>query len=269
MTGVDQASYAQSVYQNAYAYGNSQKMGSTKAARTDDSAASKTSKAADQDKKISVDGPGTYGDPKLSKEALDYYNDLKKRYGNLNFVLVSSDKKQQAEMMKGSFASAGSLTVLIDTDKIEQMAADETYRAKYEGIIANAVSGLNSMKAQMGSAASQVKAYGMTVNKDGTASYFAVIDKSLAAQRERIKEHAKKKAEDKKAAAQKSKKEEAQERLDNRRKAQREDEDTITVTADSIEELMRKIEEYYQDEAFGRVRTESEKQVGHQVDYSA
>ena len=272
MAGVNQTTYTQAAYQNVYTYDNAKKAEGRRSSKTEDAAKADQSAGAKEttetQKKVSVDGPGTFGNPKLSEEALEYYNDLKKRYGNLNFVLVSSDKKQQAEMMKGSFANANSLTVLIDTDKIEKMAADETYRAKYESIIANAASGLNQMKAKLGSTANNVKAYGMTVNKNGMASYFAVIDKSLAAQKKRIAKKAEEKAEAKKADAKKAEKEKAKERLEDKRKPEEADEDSVTITANSIEELMRRIEEYYQNEAFGRVRTEEENSVGHQVDYS-
>lgn len=68
-------------------------------------------------------------------------------------------------------------------------------RNKYEGIIANAKSGLSQLKQSIGSN-QQVKGYGMLLNDGGNASFFAVIDKSLAAQKKRIE----KKAAEKKAA---------------------------------------------------------------------
>lgn len=87
------------------------------------------------------------------------------------------------------------MVVLIDEEKLERMATDEAFRNKYEGIIANAKSGLSQLKQSIGSS-QQVKGYGMLLNDGGNASFFAVIDKSLAAQRERIE---KKSAEKKEA----------------------------------------------------------------------
>lgn len=271
MTGVNQTVYTQAAYQSAAAYEAVSKSTSGTRKGTDTQKAGQAEQSnpsVEDEKKIAVDG-NTYGSPKLSEKALSYYNELRKRYGNLNFVLVSSDKKQEAEMLKGCFANSKNLTVLIDTDKIERMAEDEAFRAKYEGIIGNAASGLSQMKKQMGSKASQVKSYGMTFDKTGLPSFFAVIDKSLAAQRKRIEERAEKKAEEKKKDARKTEKEREQERLEEERAAGEADTgDTVTITANSVEELMKKMDEYYQQEAFGRVRTEEEKAIGAQVDYS-
>ena len=270
MATVNGAIYGQMAYQNVY--GNdktSVKKEEEKKTDSKGAAEAKSAGEAKEDKKVEVKGAGTYGNPKLSEKALEYYNSLKKKYGNLNFVLVASDKKQEAEMMKGSFANANALTVLIDTDKIERMATDEAYRAKYEAILNNAVSGLSQFKTQLGSKADSVKAFGMSFNKDGKASFFAVVDKSLAKQRERIEKKAEEKKEAKKKEAKKAQKEKNEERLENRKKAEEyEEEDTITITADSPEELIRKLDEYYQQELFASVRTEEEKAVGSRFDFS-
>ena len=39
----------------------------------------------------------TIGNPKLSDEASKYYEQLKKKYSNMDFILVSKDKKEQAK----------------------------------------------------------------------------------------------------------------------------------------------------------------------------
>ncbi len=226
-------------------------------------------KKTEDEKKIEVKGANTYGSPKLSEKALEYYNSLKAKFGNLNFVLVASDKKQEAEMMKGSFASAGALTVLIDTEKIERMATDEQYRKKYEAIIANAQPKLASFKEQLGSKASGISAFGMTFNKKGEASFFAVVDKSLQAQRDRIERKAEEKKEAKKKEQKKAEKEKAEARLEKRaqKNAEKEDE-KVMITADSVEELLRKLDEYYQQGMFESIRTTQEQQVGTKIDFS-
>lgn len=225
--------------------------------------------AGAQDGKKEVKGAGTYGNPKLSQKALDYYNSLKKKYGNMNFILVSSDKKEEAEMLKGSFARAGSLTVLIDTDKVEQMAEDEKYRAQMEGVINNAAVGVARLGEQLKQKNTGAVAFGMSVQKKGIVSFFAVIDKSLAAQKSRLKKKAQEKKDAKKAEQKKAAKEEAKERLEEKRKGVgKEDEDTITIEADSIEELLRKIEEYQMGLLSDSVMTEEEKAVGTKFDFS-
>ena len=140
----------------------------------------------------------TIGNPKLSEKASKYYDELKKKYANMNFILVSEDMKEQAKANAAGYANANKMVVLIDEDKIERMAEDENYRKQYEAIIANAASGMSQLGSSIAATGASVKGYGMQVNDNGTATYFAVLEKSSAAQKERIeKKAAKKKAEEK------------------------------------------------------------------------
>lgn len=217
----------------------------------------------------------TYGNPKLSKEAEDYYNQLTKKYGNMSFVLVASDKKQEADAMKNSFATPNGMTVLIDTDKIERMATDENYRAMMEGKIQAASSGLNQMAKTIGTKPG-VKSYGMQY-KDGRASFFAAVDKSFAEQRKLIEKRAAKKKEDAKAEKKKAAKKAEEERMEKRRADRKDRADSldrtenteeVVITANSIEELMRKIDDYEMGYLTDHMRTDEEKMIGQSVDYS-
>lgn len=217
----------------------------------------------------------TYGNPKLSKEAEDYYNQLTKKYGNMSFVLVASDKKQEADAMKNSFATPNGMTVLIDTDKIERMATDEKYRAMMEGKIQAASSGLNQMAKTVGTKPG-VKSYGMQY-KDGRASFFAAVDKSFAEQRKLIEKRAAKKKEDAKAEKKKAAKKAEEERMEKRRADRKDRADSldrtenteeVVITANSIEELMRKIDDYEMGYLTDHMRTDEEKMIGQSVDYS-
>ena len=213
----------------------------------------------------------TIGEPKLSDEAAKYYDQLKSKFGNMDFILVSKDMKEQAKAMASSFANPNKMVVLIDEEKLERMATDEAFRNKYEGIIANAKSGLSQLKQSIGSS-QQVKGYGMLLNDGGNASFFAVIDKSLAAQRERIE---KKSAEKKEAA-----KEAASEKADKTREETgrtyrdtlkeygiEEDDDTIIITASSAEELKRLVNDYFYNQRSNQVMTPQEKMVGQNMDF--
>ena len=142
----------------------------------------------------------TIGNPELSEKAQKYYDELKKKYSNMDFVLVSKDMKAVAKAQAGSFANPHRLVVLIDEEKVERMASDENFRKQYESIISNAAVKLPQLQKQLGSKPG-VKAFGMQVNDGGNASFFAVVDKSLAAQRDRIKKSAAKKVEQRKADA--------------------------------------------------------------------
>ena len=217
-------------------------------------------------KKSNVKGK-TVGEPKLSDKAAKYYEDLKKKYSGMEFILVSRDQKA------ASYANPAKMVVLIDEDKIERMATDESYRKQYEGIIANAASGMSQLSKSL-SGNSSVKGYGMKVNGNGTASFFAVIDKSLAAQRKRIEKKAQEKKEAKKAEEKRAKKKEQQEKLeeswekDSGKTENLYDEDTVTVQASSIEELLKKINDVTFESMSDYARTEEEKKIGQSFDFS-
>ena len=180
-------------------------------------------------------GQKEIGEPKLSKKAQKYYDQLKKKFSNMDFILVSADMKEEAEANAGKYGSNKSLIVLIDDEKIEKMAEDAQYREKYEKVLRGATTQFAQMKQDLGSNADNVKAFGMKVNDNGTASYFAVIDKSLATQKKRIEEKAEKNREDKKKAQQQERKD----KLDGKYSDSAKDE--VTVTASSWDELLKKI----------------------------
>lgn len=212
----------------------------------------------------------TIGDPTLSKEAQKYYERLKKKYGNYDFILVSSDQKANAQANAAKYANNIKTVVLIDEDKIEKMATDENYRKKYEGILSGATTQLAQLKTSIEKSGANVQGYGMQVNDGGTTSFFAVLKKSSSAQKARLEKSAAKKKAEKKAAEKKAEKKKEQERLEKTKDSKiddSDDSDTITITAGSMDELMKKIEEYTFSDRSDSVQTESEKMMGQHVDF--
>ena len=210
-------------------------------------------------KKSDVSGK-TVGNPKLSEKASKYYEQLKKKFSNMDFVLVSSDMKEQAKANAASYANPSKMVVLVDEEKIERMAEDENYRKQYEGIIANASTGMASLGSSLSATGATVKGFGMQVNDNGTASYFAVLEKSSASQRERIE----KKAEQKKQA----KKERLDKLKDKDKTSSSKDDNTITITASSPEELLEKVKEQVQWDKSDTMLTDDEKKIGQKFDFS-
>ena len=102
-------------------------------------AAETVSVYTESEKNSKVSGK-TIGEPKLSDKAKEYYEKLKKKFSTMDFILVSKDMKETAKANAGQYANANKMVVLIDEEKIERMAEDESYRKQYEGIIANASS---------------------------------------------------------------------------------------------------------------------------------
>ena len=224
-----------------------------------------TSKTSKTQKKQANYGK-TIGKPELSEKAQKYYEELKKKFSNMDFILVSKDMKETAKAQAGKYANPNKMVVLVDEEKIERMAEDENFRKQYEGIIRSAGIKLPQLQKSLGSNASKVTAFGMQINDGGTASFFAVVDKSLALQRERIKNNAAKKAEQKKADAKKEAKKTAEEKREEKRAEKAKQEDTVTVTASSIEELIRKIDDVVYAQMSDSAQTESEKMIGQHFD---
>lgn len=207
----------------------------------------------------------TIGQPELSEKAAKYYEQLKKKYGNYDFILVSRDQKENAKANAAKYANGYKTVVLIDEDKIEQMATDEKFRKQYEGILSGAAAQIQQLKTSLQSSGAQVKGFGMQVNDGGTLSFFAVLKKSSAEQKARIE----KKAEQKKAA-----KKEKEERLKDKKsdkiadsKEEAGTEDTVTISAGSIEELLTKIETYNFNTRSDSVQTAGERQIGQNFDF--
>ena len=207
----------------------------------------------------------TIGQPKLSEKAQKYYDELKSKYQDLDFVLVSKDMKDMAKANASSFANPNKMVVLIDEEKIERMAEDEEFRKKYEGIIASAGTKLPELKQALGSM-SGVKGFGMQVNDDGSTSFFAVMQKSFDAQAERIEKMRAEKKEERRLAEKKADKKEWEERLQEKREANKASSEEI-ISANSIEELIKKIDDYNFSFRADTVQTEAEKYVGTTIDF--
>lgn len=226
-------------------------------------------------KTTSANYGNTVGQPQLSEKAAKYYEDLKKKHSDMDFVLVSNDQVENAEQKAAKYANPSRTLVLIDAEKIEKMAEDEEYRKKYEDIIGNAGSQLSQMKDTLGSLVGNVKTYGIKVDDNGNTSFFAVVDKSLSAQKERIEKQAKQKTADRKENQAKAAKERLEKSREERKtgvtggnKAEASDRSNVeTISASSVEELAKKLQDRYYEGLSDLVRTEQEQQMGTQIDF--
>ena len=85
------------VYAQNYTPGSKEK---TKVARNTETGEVKKEEKVTESKDLGK----TIGDPKLSKEAQKYYEKLKKKYGNYDFILVSKDQKANAQANAAKYA---------------------------------------------------------------------------------------------------------------------------------------------------------------------
>ncbi len=240
------------------------------------------------EKKINVTGK-TIGEPKLSDKAAKYYEQLRTKYGNYDFILVSEDQKQNAEANIGKYVNKDRTVVLINEEKVERMAADESYRKKYENILAGAQPQLQQMAAQLKDTPG-LKGFGMKVNDNGAASFIAAVDKNATAaakaQKKRQAKAAEKKAAEKKKAAKEQEEQRAEKRKEKKRtqseqldaiRNDRVDDETVDaydyeedieiVSAGSIEELVKKVWNVAYAAMSDNVRTAAERALGGHIDF--
>ena len=268
-------SYVNSAMESAAVYNKTGQKSEQKTAAEEKLAIEKN----DGEKKVRVSGR-TVGNPMLSETAAKYYEELKKKYGNMDFVLVSADQKEYAKANASQYGNSNKMVVLIDEEKIERMATDENYRKQYEGVIANAASGLTQLKERLSKMGMSVKSCGMSVNDNGAASFFATMDKSFAAQNKKIAEKRAAKKAAQKAQEKKAQKEKQQEKLEESRKdgsisrvsdesKESDSSDEIVFEAASIDELIRKIENMeYSENKSESVLSDAEKRIGRKFDFT-
>lgn len=226
------------------------------------------------------------GDVQLSDKAKDYYSKLKAKFGNMEFIAVSKDMKSQVQANAAAYGNSSKQVVLIDDEKIERMANDESFRKKYEGIIAMSQSQLASAKNSLASSGANVKNFGMSVNSDGSTSFFATLEKSSNDQARLIeKKQAEKQAakvKEKKQAEKKAREEKLEKTREEKRAKQKElenraDEDDavikedgkeyIQIKADSMEDLISQASKFAYENSSRNVMTDAEKSVGQQFDF--
>ncbi len=212
------------------------------------------------------------GDVELSDKAKEYYSKLKAKFGNMDFILVSKDMKAQVQANASAYGNAYKQVVLIDDEKLEKMATDESYRKKYEGIIAMSQTKLAEAKNSLASSGASIMNFGMSVGSDGKTTYFATLEKKRAEKKAIEKKNAKKKEQklkDKKAAMKRQEKLDAEKAMEEKRAEEDDILDTeyVEITADSFKELNDKVYRYAYDDSSNNVLTDKERQVGQHFDF--
>ena len=180
----------------------------------------------------------------LSEDAKNLLKELKKKYGNMNFVIANYETDEEAEQYLSR--GTGEYSVLLTPDELEKMAADEDYKRQNLGILDDAISKLDEMKAQLGGKGEAVSRIGIAIDSEGKISYFAELEKVNEKQRERIEK--------------KREKSRDESRVESREKSKR-----TMVRADSVEALLERIEEV----DWSAVKEEEKQLQGHKIDFMA
>ena len=221
----------------------------------------------------------TIGDVQLSDKAKDYLGKLQSKFHGMEFITVSKDMKAQVQQNAAAYGNANKMVVLIDEEKLERMATDESFRKKYEGIIASSQSKMMQAKMGLSSSGSNVKNFGMSVDSNGKESFFATVGKSQDLQKKRIEKKAAEKKEQKIKEKKKAEKKAQEERINKAKdsKAEKtkdkddtdiyEDEEFEIIEANSLDDLLSKVHTYSYNNAASRVMTDTERAVGTRVDF--
>ena len=139
---------------------------------------------------------------KLSDEAKDYLEELKAKFGDIDFFIA--DCATDEEMNRYFAMGTKKYSCVISSATLELMATDEEARAKYEGIIEGADEKLEEVrqevKEELGEdAAKEIESFAISIDDNGVVTYFAKLKESNDAYYEKLKEkRAEEKAEDKK-----------------------------------------------------------------------
>lgn len=180
----------------------------------------------------------------LSKGAQELLKELKKTYGNMDFIVADYETDEEA----ASYLKRGTkeYSVLIEPELLEEMAADEDTKKEQLGLLEEAASKLSDMKNQLGDEKDEVTHMGVAIGKDGSMKFFAELEKTNEKQRERIEN------------ARESKKEEAA------LKEKKEKSKKTRVEADSVEELLKKIKEV----DWSKIKEEDKAESGSRIDFT-
>lgn len=182
---------------------------------------------------------------KLSDKARDFLKNLRKQYGDYDFLVGNSTDDLKALSKSGS----KEFSVIFSNAELERMATDEKYAAEKMQGVDGAVEMCRRICEQEGyvSAFEAMKAGNGTVNKisivtddNGNTKFFAELEKVSDKQKERLAKSGEKKAEEKKAEEKKV----SEKKTAKKNPYEKDDKDFVkrtTLEANSMEELIEKI----------------------------
>ncbi len=183
----------------------------------------------------------------LSDKAKAVLEELKEKYGNIDFFVADNVSDEDAS----GIMSAGTreFSVLIDPDTLEAMAEDDTVKEKYMGIIDDSTQQLASISKELEENGQEVESLGVKIDADGVATFFAKIKESNENYKKQVEAEKEAQAEAAKKAEKKAKdREEQDERLEALRDRPPVKEEpqprTAEITAASAEELLEKIKNF-------------------------
>lgn len=128
-----------------------------------------------EDLRVEKNGKEIADPNKLSDKARDVLYELMDKYKGYDFIVGNWETDEEASRVL-SYGKGRDGNVLISPDLLEKMAADESVKAKYMGIIDEAASNLDKAEKELSEdGRSVVEKLGLTIGADGSVSYFAKL----------------------------------------------------------------------------------------------
>lgn len=176
-----------------------------------------------------LDSNGVQEGIKLSDNAKNLLEELRKKYGNMDISVAEWSTDEEQDYYAG--LTDKDYSVLINPELLEKMAADDSVREQYESVLGNAGKASETLKEELGEDVDKIKSFSITMDADGKVTYAVKLLKNMAEQSKNNTKTQKERLEDQRAA----RKEEA--------KKQEEELETEKIEADSIEGLIAAIKE--------------------------
>lgn len=178
---------------------------------------------------------------KLSSKAKNYLDNLRKTYGDYDFIVADEGDDRSALLDK----SNKEYSVIFSSAELEKMATDENYASEKMRCVQQIVNMTNKICEQFG----YERAWGkdgtndtiinklaVSINDDGSMSIFAELEKMSEKQKDYIEKLREKRAEEKKAAEKNEDKKANSYKKDDNSSVKK-----VVVEASSEEELIEKI----------------------------
>lgn len=165
---------------------------------------------------------------KLSPKAQAYLENLRKQYGDYDFIITDKIDNPQELAKQGTKA----YSVILTNEELEKMANDEEYANEVMGKVKDAIGVADRIAATALEDGVQFKHVAIAFDEDGNTRMFAELEKLSEKQQERLEKLKEKKAEEKEKAEKQEEKDKDREKLSVKR---------TTVEATSEEELLEKI----------------------------
>ncbi len=109
----------------------------------------------------------------LSQKAQDYLEKLKKKYGNMDFIIANFSTDEEADRLRAK--GKGEYNAVITPELLEKMAADESVAAEYEAKIDESVDNIKAVEEGLGEDSDMIDKIGITINSEGNVSLRAKL----------------------------------------------------------------------------------------------